>query len=148
MIFFKNFHQKDGKNGLTKHQFFEIAKWYFCINSKFHIELFSFQVNLMFQLLNRLMTHILGPWEKKTSTKFDPESIYLITKVCNADSAYKVKRIAFIFFKIFACDSLYRWKIAVYSWIFSWVLCNVRPELWLQRIDLCQRNLFCKICQS
>ena len=33
-------------------------------------------------------------------------------------------------------------------WIFSWVLCNVRPELWLQRIDLCQRNLFCKICQK
>ena len=33
----------------------------------------------------------------------------------------------------------------LYSWIFSQALCNVRPELWLQRIDLCQRNLFCKI---
>ena len=27
---------------------------------------------------------------EKSSTKFDAESIYLIAKVCNADSAYKV----------------------------------------------------------
>ena len=32
------------------------------------------------------------------------------------------------------------------AWIFWWILCNVRLELWLQRMDLCQRNIFCKIC--
>ena len=64
-------------------------------------------MNVIFLLSNWLITHILSPWEKKSSTKIDPESIYLITKVCNADSAYKVKRIAFIFLKIFACGSPY-----------------------------------------
>ena len=34
------------------------------------------------------------------------------------------------------------------TWIFLWVLYNVRPELWLQIIDLYQRNLFCKICHK
>ena len=32
------------------------------------------------------------------------------------------------------------------AWLFWWILCNVRLELWLQRMDLCQRNIFCKIC--
>ena len=31
---------------------------------------------------------------------------------------------------------------------FLWVLCDIRLELWLQRIDLCHRNIFCKICQK
>ena len=37
------------------------------------------------------------------------------------------------------------YKLLHTAWIFTWAICNVRLELWLQRIDLYQRNIFCKI---
>ena len=39
-------------------------------------------------------------------------------------------------------------KHTLWTWIFSCTLCNVRPELWLQRIHLSQSNLFVKFCQK